>query len=149
MLGAIVGDIVGSRYEDHPIKTTEFPLWESNCRITDDTVMTIACADALMESMGKGPKEVRAEVVCKMQYWGNKYPNVGYGYRFETWLKETSPRPYQSWGNGSSMRVSAAGWLYSTIQKTTVHARYIVEFYRLSVVFVFGKRFVFGELSHF
>ena len=127
MLGAIVGDIVGSIYEDHPIKTTKFPFWGKGCKITDDTVMTIACADALMETVGKGPKEVRGAVIRKMQYWGNKYPDAGYGYRFETWLKEDSPEPYHSWGNGSAMRVSAAGWLYSTIQKTTDHARYTAE----------------------
>lgn len=127
MLGAIVGDIIGSVYEDRPIKTTEFPLWGQGCVFTDDTVMTVACADALMAAMGCRPKEVRAEVVRKLQYWGNKYPDAGYGGRFEHWLKESDPRPYQSWGNGSAMRVSAAGWLYPTILQTTDHARYTAE----------------------
>lgn len=127
MLGAVVGDIVGSVYENHPIKTTEFPLWNPKCTFTDDTVMTVACADALMSAMGKSPKEVRAEVIRKLQYWGNRYPKAGYGHRFETWLKETDPKPYHSWGNGSAMRVAAAGWLYPTIGLTADHARYTAE----------------------
>lgn len=127
MLGAIVGDIVGSVYEDNPIKTTEFPLWGQGCKITDDTVMTVACADALLQSLGKRPKDVRAVVVERMQYWGHKYPDAGYGRSFIEWLNASDPQPYGSWGNGSAMRVSAAGWLYDTILKTADHARYTAE----------------------
>lgn len=127
MLGAIVGDIVGSVYEFNSIKTTDFPFWSPMATFTDDTVMTIACADALMQTAGQSPKNVRSAVIERMQYWGNKYLNAGYGSRFEAWLKESDPQPYHSWGNGSAMRVSAAGWLYPTIQKTTDHARYTAE----------------------
>lgn len=127
MLGAIAGDIVGSKYERHPMKTKDFPLFGVGCTFTDDTVMTVAVADALMNTVGMGPKEVRAEVVAKLRYWGNKYPEAGYGKRFLEWLLAFSPQPYYSWGNGSAMRVSAAGWLYATVQKTADHARYSAE----------------------
>ena len=86
MLGAVVGDIVGSKYEDHPIKTKKFPLFGEGCTFTDDTVMTVAVAEALMNTMGMGPKEVRAEVIKKLRYWGRKYPKAGYGKRFIFWL---------------------------------------------------------------
>lgn len=127
MLGAIIGDIVGSVYEWNGIKTVDFPFWSDGAGFTDDTVMTVACADALMHTMGRNPGEVRAAVIERMQYWGRKYPHVGYGSRFEAWLWEDVPRPYYSWGNGSAMRVSAAGWLYDTMEQTTAHARYTAE----------------------
>lgn len=127
MLGAVIGDIVGSVYEWNGIKTVDFPFWGENAGFTDDTVMTVACADALMRTMGREPREVRAAVIERMQYWGRKYPDVGYGSRFSGWLWENSPRPYHSWGNGSAMRVSAAGWLYDTMEQTTAHARYTAE----------------------
>lgn len=127
MLGAIVGDIVGSVYEYNPIKKRNFPLFGSGCSFTDDTVMTIAVAEGFMNTLGMGPKEVRAEIISRMQYWGRKYPEAGYGGRFIAWLNESSPKPYQSWGNGSAMRVAAAGWLFATIQQTADHARYSAE----------------------
>lgn len=127
MLGAIVGDIVGSVYEDHPIKTTAFPLWHNDAKFTDDTVMTVACAEALLIAEGRRPKEVRTAVVERMRYWGKKYPDAGYGRSFIQWLDTADPKPYGSWANGSAMRVSAAGWLYDTILKTTDHARYTAE----------------------
>ena len=127
MLGAVVGDIVGSKYEDHPIKTKKFPLFGEGCTFTDDTVMTVAVAEALMNTMGMGPKEVRAEVIKKLRYWGRKYPKAGYGKRFIFWLAEPFPKPYHSWGNGSAMRVSPAGWLYAAIRQTADHARYSAE----------------------
>lgn len=123
MLGAIIGDIVGSVYEAHGIKTVDFPFWGDGATFTDDTVMTVACAEALMNTLGQGPKAVTAAVIERMQYWGRKHPHAGYGPKFLAWLWEESPRPYHSWGNGSAMRVSAAGWLYTTIEQTTDHAR--------------------------
>lgn len=124
VLGAIVGDIVGSVYEAKPVKTKDFPLFGAGSTFTDDTVMTVAVAEALMVTVGMGPKDVGAEVIRQMRYWGKKYPDAGYGNRFIAWLEEDAPQPYQSWGNGSAMRVSAAGWLYPTIQKTVDHAAY-------------------------
>ena len=122
LLGAIVGDIVGSIYEFHPIKTTEFPFFRRGCRITDDTVMTVAVAEGLMNTIGCSQSEQREALVRSMQYWGRKYPTAGYGSHFSAWLEETNPRAYHSWGNGAAMRVSAAGWLYPSIEETARHA---------------------------
>ncbi|MGI5873130.1 MAG: ADP-ribosylglycohydrolase family protein [Bacillota bacterium] len=127
MLGAVIGDIVGSVYEHRPIKTKDFPLFSPGCGPTDDSVMTIAVAEGLLNTLGKGPKYVRAAVIEAMQKWGRRCPDAGYGARFTAWLGEEQPKPYNSWGNGSAMRVSAAGWLYPTIQLTTDHARYSAE----------------------
>lgn len=97
MIGAIAGDIVGSRFEHAPLKSTDFELFHSHCRFTDDTVMTIATADALLTDQDFGAAYLR---------WGRAYPNAWYGKRFTAWLASATPTPYQSWGNGSAMRVS-------------------------------------------
>jgi ADP-ribosylglycohydrolase len=120
MLGAIIGDIVGSVYEWHNIKTKDFPLFRGDCFFTDDTVMTIAVADALMccdkfvygggidsyESVAIDPDTL----IDSMKKWGRRYPNAGYGGRFGAWLNSDNSKPYNSWGNGSAMRVSPCGW---------------------------------------
>ena len=100
MLGAIVGDIVGSVYEWHNIKTKDFPLFRDDCFFTDDTVMTIATADALMN----GGRE--NDFVQAYKKWGRLYPSAGYGTRFGNWIHSDDNKPYNSWGNGSAMRVS-------------------------------------------
>lgn len=105
MLGAIVGDIVGSVYEWHNIKTKEFPLFREGCRFTDDTVMTCAVAEALMNG---GKKD---DFIDAMKKYGRMYPNAGYGGRFRTWLFSEDREPYNSYGNGSAMRVSPCAWL--------------------------------------
>lgn len=105
MLGAIIGDIVGSVYEWDNIKTKEFPLFRDDCFFTDDTVMTVATADALMNG---GEKENFIDAYKK---WGRQYPNAGYGGRFISWLSSDESEPYNSWGNGSAMRVSPCGWI--------------------------------------
>ena len=115
MLGAIIGDIVGSFFEWHNTKKTRFPLFTRFSRPTDDSVMTIAVADALMHSYGEDDDTVRADLVKSMQYYGRKYPDAGYGGRFFDWIHEPDPRPYGSWGNGSAMRVSPVGWLYDEL----------------------------------
>lgn len=127
MLGAITGDIIGSIYEHNPLKTTDFPLFHENCSFTDDTVMTVAVARALMEQDGKGQNDIRKAVIQELKYWGNKYPDAGYGSRFIEWLHAERPLPYNSWGNGSAMRVSAAGWLYQTLDQTLSHAQWTAE----------------------
>ena len=124
MIGAILGDIIGSPYEfDRGNKTKDFTLFSRRSHFTDDSVMTIAVADALMKSMGKNDEEVKAELVSTMRTWGAKYPNAGYGFRFITWLFCSDPKPYKSYGNGSAMRVSSAGWLYDTLEETRHYAR--------------------------
>ena len=106
MLGAIIGDIVGSVYEWHNIKTKDFTLFRENCFFTDDTVMTCAVAEALMN----GGEE--AAFIDAMQKFGRMYPDAGYGGRFSGWLRSNNPKPYNSWGNGSAMRVSPVGFFY-------------------------------------
>lgn len=103
MLGAIVGDIIGSRFERHPIKTKRFKLFTIESHLTDDTVMTIATLDAI---------ERKLLFDTSYQIWGNKYPNVGYGSAFKIWLSQQVPVPYNSYGNGSAMRVSPIAWIF-------------------------------------
>ncbi len=105
MLGAIAGDIIGSVYEHHPIKTKDFPLFHENCRFTDDTVLTVAVAGAILSG-----RPYREEV------WetGRRYPGAGYGLNFFQWLQADNPRPYDSWGNGAAMRVSPVGFAFSS-----------------------------------
>ena len=104
MLGAIVGDIVGSIYEWRNIKTKDFPLFGSRCSFTDDTVMTCAVAEAVMNG-GK-----REDFIKAMKKYGRLYPNVGYGGNFRAWLFSDGSAPYGSFGNGSAMRVSPCAW---------------------------------------
>lgn len=104
MMGAIIGDIVGSVYEWHNIKTKDFPLFRDGCFFTDDTVMTVAVAEALMAGGRAG------DFITAMKKYGRMYPDAGYGGRFGAWLFSDSVEPYNSWGNGSAMRVAAVGW---------------------------------------
>ena len=119
MYGAILGDMIGAPYEfDMGDKTKEFPLFIARSKFTDDSVMTVAVAEALMDAAGKTDEEIRAALVASMQKWGRKYPNAGYGGMFRRWLREENPQPYGSYGNGSAMRASAAGWLYKEFEET-------------------------------
>ncbi|MEE0776483.1 MAG: ADP-ribosylglycohydrolase family protein [Bacillota bacterium] len=127
MLGAMIGDIVGSIYEFEPIKTKEFPFWGQGCFFTDDTVMTAAVAKALLESCDLDHSEIRSALIRNMQEFGALYPNAGYGLRFERWLCSEDPQPYNSWGNGSAMRVSSAGWLCHNLEETMTLARLSAE----------------------
>ena len=125
MYGAILGDIIGSPYEfDRGNKSKDFPLFSSNSHFTDDTVMTIAITDALMSEDFERLSDYTdqspyLDLISKsMRRWGRKYPNAGYGHRFSQWLRSEHPHPYNSWGNGSAMRVSAAGWMYKSHEQT-------------------------------
>ena len=93
---------------------------------TDDTVMTVAVARGLMAGQGDAQKTF-AEVQHEMQYWGRKYPDAGYGGMFGRWLRAEHPQPYGSFGNGSAMRVAAAGWLFDTLDKTLEMAKVTAE----------------------
>jgi ADP-ribosylglycohydrolase len=106
MLGAIIGDIVGSVYEWHNIKIKDFPLFRDDCFFTDDTVMTIATADAIMKARKRGDFPGEDDFIDAYKSWGCRYPNAGYGGQFGAWLHTDSGEPYNSWGNGSAMRVS-------------------------------------------
>lgn len=128
MIGAILGDMIGAPYEfDRSPKKKEFPLFSKGSQFTDDSVMTIAVAEALMTSRGETDDGIKAALVESMQKWGRKYPNAGYGGMFYYWLKEKNPEPYNSFGNGSAMRVAAAGWLYDTLEETRHMARLTAE----------------------
>lgn len=128
MIGAILGDMIGSPYEfDRSPKTKEFPLFSKHSEFTDDSVMTIAVADALLTTLGKADEEIKTALVDSMQKWGKKYPDAGYGGMFYRWLHCKHPEPYGSYGNGSAMRVSAAGWLFGTLEETRHVARLTAE----------------------
>lgn len=118
MIGAIVGDYVGSAYEFAPTKNYNFELVTPASSITDDTIMSLAIADALMQPTA------HADYRGRMLYWGRKYPNPvgGYGGSFKRWLDSPDPQPYNSFGNGSAMRVSAIGWVFSELETVQVEA---------------------------
>lgn len=107
LYGAILGDIVGSKYEFHNIKQKDFPLFSEGCSYTDDTIMTIAVASALLNA-GDDREKLTELLISEMQRLGRKhpYPQGGYGGRFADWLRSEHPKPYNSFGNGSAMRVS-------------------------------------------
>lgn len=113
MLGAIAGDIIGSVYEFANTKSTEFDLFTPWTTFTDDTVMTLAVAKWLVEDE---IHTIHYLIYC-MQELGNRYPNAGYGGNFMSWLREDEPQPYNSWGNGSAMRVSPVGLYAGTLDE--------------------------------
>lgn len=164
MLGAIVGDIIGSSYEFRPYKGKDFPLFTELSRFTDDTVMTLAVAQAFLDvfggELGGGRdnrdnrdnranrencedggdrenkacrvdrarradclKEIRQALVRRMQEFGRRYPEAGYGGGFSRWLQDPEAKPYQSFGNGSAMRVSSVAWLFEDLTQVRAAAR--------------------------
>ena len=127
MLGAIFGDIVGSAYEFHNTHDYNFRLLGKYSRPTDDSYMTLAVAKALMETFGQDDSTVRAAMVRNMQEIGGRYPYAGYGGMFSKWLRDKDPQPYNSYGNGSAMRVAAAGWMYRTLEDTLHAAKLTAE----------------------
>ncbi|MBR1741620.1 MAG: ADP-ribosylglycohydrolase family protein [Lachnospiraceae bacterium] len=129
MYGAILGDIIGSPYEFYRgNKTKEFELFSEDSVFTDDTVMTVAVAEALMDAgTGVTGTEMKERLVKSMQKWGRKYSYAGYGGMFYRWLFSDMTEPYNSFGNGSAMRVSSVGWLYDTLEKTREVARWTAE----------------------
>lgn len=114
MIGAIAGDIIGSIYERNPIKTKEFPLFSPHCRFTDDTVLTVAIAKAIIEGR---------EYIETVRELGKRYINAGYGGMFLKWLNSTNPTPYNSWGNGSAMRVSPIGFAFNKKDEVLFEAK--------------------------
>lgn len=123
MYGAILGDIIGSPYEfDMGDKTKVFPLFSEDSYFTDDTVMTLAVAEAFMGAPDD-EDAIRRRLVAAMQKWGRRYPGAGYGVRFSRWLESRDPQPYNSWGNGSAMRVSSVAWLYNDLDTVRRMAR--------------------------
>lgn len=132
MYGAILGDIIGSPYEfDRGTKGKDFPFFDKGAVFTDDTVMTIAVAEALMQAVSAGmtgdEAAVKNLIIDSMHKWGHRYPNAGYGGRFYYWLADSDREPYNSWGNGSAMRVSSAGWMFPDLEMTRNVARWTAE----------------------
>ena len=121
-LGAIVGDIVGSRFEWDNIKSKKFNFFHSDCFFTDDTVMTIAVGNALVECKGNY-ENLSQQTIKSMKEIGLCYPDCGYGLKFEKWLHAPNPTPYNSWGNGAAMRVSACAYFAKNMEdvKNLVH----------------------------
>lgn len=129
MYGAILGDIVGSPYEFdfNNYKAKDFPLFSRRSDFTDDTVMTLAVAKALLDTRGQDDAAVKAALVQQMQQLGRAYPDRGYGTHFGGWLSRKDPQPYHSYGNGSAMRVSAAAWLAVDMAETLHLAQLTAE----------------------
>jgi type I restriction enzyme M protein len=122
MLGAVAGDIIGSRFEWNNHRSKEFTLFSGECFPTDDSIMTLALADALLDwRAGKG--ELSALAVEKMRKVGQRYPNCGYGGRFGQWMFSADPKPYISFGNGAAMRVSACGHVATSLEEVKEIAR--------------------------
>lgn len=118
MLGALGGDIIGSIYEGHNIKSKKFPLFGNNNRFTDDSVMTCAIANAAVSySKFKDYDRFRQSCINNMQYLGRTHLNAGYGGRFINWIVSQNPQPYNSYGNGSAMRVSSVAYVADSLEE--------------------------------
>lgn len=127
MYGAILGDMIGSPYEfDMGNKSKEFPLFSKNSTFTDDTVMTIAVAGALLTTH-REKKVIQMRLIHGMQRYGRLFPYAGYGGMFRLWLASDNPEPYGSYGNGSAMRVSAVAWRYNSLRTVRRVARWTAE----------------------
>lgn len=125
MLGAIVGDIIGSAYEFTEQKRYDFELLPEGSRFTDDSVMTIAVAYWLAHYDENGLTD--AQLIATMQRFGRKYPFAGYGSSFNSWLWSENPQPYNSWGNGAAMRVSPVGLYAETLDEALDLAKRTAE----------------------
>ena len=122
MFGAFIGDIVGSKYEFDNIKTKQFPLFSEGCDYTDDSIMTVAMAEAILRCSRENrctEADFRDVLVQTMQQFGRKYPHPtgAYGGRFADWLYQKNPQPYNSYGNGSAMRASPCGMIAVTLEE--------------------------------
>ncbi|MBW1848171.1 MAG: ADP-ribosylglycohydrolase family protein [Deltaproteobacteria bacterium] len=118
MIGAIAGDIIGSVFENQPIKTIDFPLFGPLSRFTDDTVLTVAVAFSILREI---------DYTSSLKKFGRKYPKAGYGGTFYKWLYSDISEPYNSWGNGSAMRASPVGFAFSSINEVLNEAKRSAE----------------------
>lgn len=132
MLGAIIGDVVGSRYEFANFRCKDFDLFHMVCDFTDDTVLTVAVAKTLINNYPfdlseEGLTKIKSELVDNMLDYFEKYPKRGYGGRFFTWAAKKLREPYYSYGNGSAMRVSSVGWLAKSIDEVKILSKTVSE----------------------
>jgi len=118
MIGAIAGDVIGSVFEHYTIKSTQFELFSRHSKFTDDTVLTVAIADAIMEDV---------DYATSLKTFGTRYPNAGYGASFFRWIFSSDMKPYNSWGNGSAMRVSPVGFAFTSIEDVLKEAKKSAE----------------------
>lgn len=123
MFGATIGDVVGSRWEFNNIKTKDFELFGKGCYATDDTVMTCAIAEVLANKK----QDDKEYIIDTLKKWGRRYPHAGYGGHFCGWVLGSDREPYNSFGNGSAMRVSAAGWAGKTEDEVKEFSRKVTE----------------------
>ena len=142
LLGGIIGDVAGSRFEFSPIKTKKFKLlvkskdyleptqtykdYKETCHFTDDTITTLAIANALMQS-APSFNNLKTMAIKNLKEFGNKYPYVGYGSKFNFWLKSSNEKPYNSFGNGSAMRISAVPYFAKDINQVKTLTRVVTE----------------------
>lgn len=118
LLGAISGDVIGSVFEFSRLKEYDFPLFSRKSKITDDSILTIAVADAILH---------KRSYLESIREYAQAYPDSGYGGFFRTWMYADDPRPYNSYGNGSAMRVSAVGWAFDTVEDVLADAKRSAE----------------------
>lgn len=118
MIGAIAGDVIGSVFEQHAIKSTQFEFFSRHSRFTDDTVLTMAIANAIMRDV---------DYATSLKAFGARYPNAGYGASFFRWIFSSDMKPYNSWGNGSAMRVSPVGFAFTAIEDVLKEAKKSAE----------------------
>ena len=118
ILGSIIGDIIGSVYEWNNVKTTVFPLFSKDSFFTDDSVLTFATMDCILN---------KSDYTKVYQDYARRFPNRGYGSNFHSWIYSEKPEPYDSWGNGSAMRVSPVGWTFNTLNEVLSEAKRSAE----------------------
>lgn len=130
MIGAIIGDTVGSRFEFHNTNTRNFEFLHANCSYTDDSVMTIAIAEAIMQWDIEGRSSYKALsrfAIESMRMWGRTYPFAGYGGHFAMWLGDDRIGPYNSCGNGAAMRISPVGWAATSLEECIAMSKAVTE----------------------
>lgn len=118
ILGAIIGDIIGSVFEWHNVKTTDFKMFGTGTDFTDDSVLTFATMDAILNDL---------DYTTAYQKYGRNFPNRGYGGFFKSWIRAENPKPYNSYGNGSAMRVSPVGWAFNSLEEVLLQAKRSAE----------------------
>lgn len=126
MLGAIIGDIVGSRFEMQNNRSKDFEFFSDKCTFTDDSVMTIAVAHAVIKSLTEN-SDLKENAVYYLKAYGRLYPDRGYGMRFFDWIFSSQKKPYNSFGNGAAMRVSPCGFLADSINQAIELSRAVTE----------------------
>jgi ADP-ribosylglycohydrolase len=124
MLGAIIGDVVGSRFEFDNIKTKNFDLFDKSCRVTDDSVMSVAVAEMCLDGYVPNNKQ---KIIESFKKWARRYPSAGYGSRFFQWVFSGESRPYNSCGNGSAMRISAIGFYADSREEVEKYSAAVTE----------------------